>query len=164
MKLIWEISRLIQLKWTANSHVFLLLSMDDLWFRKRTLNSVDVDPTYCNLHLLHEAKYTTYLDEHVNLWLILYIRPVAKLLWAHMAISWLIWPLLRGWPFQNQNRGWHLVMSRLARKVTLSALLLHVAEWQLKDFPLLPSSILKPLAHNLPSFQKTPQTSIRFKH
>ena len=80
MKLIWEISCLIQLKMTANSHVFLLLSMDDLWLRKRTLNSVDVDPTYCNLHLLHEAKYTTYLDEHVNLWLILYIRPVAKLL------------------------------------------------------------------------------------
>ena len=56
INLIWEMSCWELLKCTANSHVLLLLSIFDLWLRNLILNSVDVEPTYCKLHLQHVAR------------------------------------------------------------------------------------------------------------
>ena len=56
MKLICEISCSELLKWMANSQVLLFFSMFDLWLRNLTLNSVEVEPTYCRLHLAQVAK------------------------------------------------------------------------------------------------------------
>ena len=70
IKLISEISCLVQLKWTASSHVFSVR-------KHRTTcdcKTVVVEPTYCKLHLLHEAKQKTFLEERDKPWLILYIQ------------------------------------------------------------------------------------------
>ena len=56
MKLICEISSSELLKWIANSQVLLFFSMFDLWLRNLTLNSVEVEPTYCRLHLAQVAE------------------------------------------------------------------------------------------------------------
>ena len=56
MKLICEVSCSESLKWMANSQVLLFFSMFDLWLRNLTLNSVEVEPTYCRLHLAQVAK------------------------------------------------------------------------------------------------------------
>ena len=56
MKLICEISCSELLKWMANSHVLLFLSMFDLWLRNLTLNSFEVEPTYCRVHLTQVAE------------------------------------------------------------------------------------------------------------
>ena len=52
MKLICEISCSESLKFTSS----FVLSMFDLWLRNLTLNSVEVEPTYCRLHLAQVAK------------------------------------------------------------------------------------------------------------
>ena len=50
------------LKWIATSQVRFLVTIEDLWLRKRILNLLLVDPTYCKLHFLHVTKYMTFLD------------------------------------------------------------------------------------------------------
>ena len=40
------------LKWIATSQVRFLVIIEDLWLRKRILNSMLVEPTYCTLHFL----------------------------------------------------------------------------------------------------------------
>ena len=49
-------SSVLTLKWMANSQVLLFFSMFNLWLRNLTLNSVEVEPTYCRLHLAQVAK------------------------------------------------------------------------------------------------------------
>ena len=44
------------IKITASSYNFLFVSIANLRLWKRTLNAMEVEPMYCKLHLIHEAK------------------------------------------------------------------------------------------------------------
>ncbi len=75
-------------KWAATGFSTFFVRISERCPFIRTCRASSVSPTYCSPHLLHEIRYTRFLDLHVICILMLYCLPVLLLLkLLHVSIS-----------------------------------------------------------------------------